>query len=109
MSSASVYSDEWEVRKSIVRLNRDKTEEIQGLKDKGFHVIEELEEVGHNDDVIVLGRHQLAPDGKAPDSESSDFRIRPGDEAAVGLTSSLASLRSVAKDAKSSKKQKTSS
>lgn len=109
MSCATVYNEEWEVRESIVRLDKNDSHEIQILKERGFHEIEPEElEGGCKDGETVMARHQLARTDTEKDDGSGVFRVRRGDTTgatAIAPSSSVPALRSFTDDSR--KKQKT--
>jgi hypothetical protein len=88
----TVFDEEWEVRESIVRLKQEDNAQIELLKGKGFHEIEEFEEDQAKEGEIVMVRHQLARVGEYADDddEESIFRSTVGSTGVGGSTASVA-------------------
>jgi hypothetical protein len=111
-SCVTVYSEEWEVRESIIRLRRSNNEHnLSLLKQRGFHEIDpevnpSMDEV-KNPDEILMGRHQLAHVSDPVDDGNSIFRVQGTDTAAVVADSvSAPSLWSATQEGNPTKKHK---
>ncbi|KAL3927631.1 MAG: hypothetical protein SGARI_005267 [Bacillariaceae sp.] len=91
----TVHDDEnWEVRESIVHVNRNDVDEIKRYQEKGFQEIMDHDHV--EGDKIVLGRHVLALQSDNVDNFSVDL-----------AKSMPESLRSVAEGARPKNQEKT--
>lgn len=110
-SCVTVYSEEWEVRESILHVKRDDTDQIKDLKAKGFHQIVMEPEACRKSGEIVMARHQLARYTDPPDDGTAVVRVPPtdvasGNAAAVAESNAVPSLRTFSEEGKN-KKQKT--